>query len=144
NLSHARNHVLIAVARRQPLGVDIERVDRRIEIDDLSRRFFSLDEGDALAEVPESRRLAAFIRLWTCKEAVLKALGVGISFGLDKACFRLDAEGMPDGFSELAEIAGPPAEWHVALLEPASGFLGALAWRGPPRRLRTFLATPVA
>ena len=140
NLSHARNHVLIAFARKQPLGVDIERIDRRIEIEDLARRFFAAAEADALEALPEAARPAAFVRLWTCKEAVLKALGLGISFGLDKACFHLGADGIPSDLAELPAIAGRPADWQLVLLEPAPGFLGALAWRGPPRQIRTFLA----
>lgn len=140
NLSHAREHVLIAVARNQPLGVDLERVDRRIEIVDLARRYFARAEADALEALTDAARPAAFLRLWTCKEAVLKAIGEGLSFGLDRVAFTLTAEGMPIGPVAIATEAGPPDEWRVALLEPADGFLGALAWRGPPRHVRTFLA----
>jgi 4'-phosphopantetheinyl transferase len=144
NLSHARDHVLIAIARDQPLGVDLERVDRRIEIMDLARRFFARAEAAALEALPETARLAAFLRLWTCKEAILKAIGEGLSFGLDRVAFTVGADGLPNGPSEVAAEAGPREDWRVALLEPADGFLGALAWRGPPRRVRTFLASPDA
>jgi len=140
NLSHARDHVLIAVARNQPLGVDLERVDRRIEIVDLARRYFARTEADGLEALPEAERPAAFLRLWTCKEAVLKAIGEGLSFGLDRVAFTLGGDGMPVGLVALATEAGPRAEWRIALLEPAPGFLGALAWRGPSRHIRTFLA----
>ena len=142
NLSHAREHVLIAIARHQPIGVDLERIDRRIEIEDLARRFFAAAEADALEALPPEIRLAAFLRLWTCKEAVLKALGVGISFGLERVAFALDAAGTPVALCGLAEEAGSPADWRLALLEPAAGFLGALAWRGGPRRIRAFEADP--
>jgi 4'-phosphopantetheinyl transferase len=140
NLSHARDHVLIAIARNQPLGVDLERIDRQIEIEDLARRYFSGAEADALEALPVAIRLPAFLRLWTCKEAVLKALGVGLSFGLEKVSFQLDAAGMPVGISAIAPEAGPPEEWRLSLLEPAPGFLGAVAWQGQPRPIRTFLA----
>jgi 4'-phosphopantetheinyl transferase len=140
NLSHARDHVLIAIARKQPLGVDLERVDRRIEIEKLSRRYFSGAEADALEALPVAIRLPTFLRLWTCKEAVLKALGVGLSLGLEKVSFQLDAAGMPVGISAIAPEAGPPEDWRLSLLEPAPGFLGAVAWNGPPRHIRTFLA----
>lgn len=140
NLSHARDHVLIAIARKQPLGVDVERIDRQIKIEALARRYFSGAEADALEALPVAIRLPTFLRLWTCKEAVLKALGVGLSFGLEKVSFRFDDAGMPVGISEIAPEAGPAADWRLCLLEPAPGFLGALAWRGAPRRIRTFLA----
>ena len=140
NLSHARDHVLIAIARNQPLGVDLERIDRKIEIEDIARRYFSSAEADAIEALPVAIRLAAFLRLWTCKEAVLKALGVGLSFGLEKVSFQLDAAGIPVGISAIAPEAGPREDWRLSLLEPAPGFLGAIAWRGAARQVHTFLA----
>ena len=62
NLTHAREQVLIAVAREQPLGIDLERVDREIEIDDIARRYFSAAEADAIEALPgaaSSRRFFA-------------------------------------------------------------------------------------
>lgn len=140
NLSHARNHVLLAFARNQPLGVDLERIDRRLALEDLARRFFAPEEADALDRLSDDERLPAFLRLWTCKEAVLKAIGAGLSFGLERVVFGLGADGIPTGVTGLASEAGAPAEWSVSLLEPAPGFLGAAAWRGSPRTIRAFLA----
>jgi 4'-phosphopantetheinyl transferase len=141
NLSHARDHALIGFARGQPLGVDLERVDRKLDAHDLARRFFSKREADALDALGQRERASAFLRLWTCKEAVLKALGAGISFGLDRVAFDLDEAGRPTELAELAPEAGEAAEWRISLLEPATGFLGAIAWHGAPRPVRTFLAS---
>jgi 4'-phosphopantetheinyl transferase len=141
NLSHARDHVLIAFARGQPLGVDIERIDRNIDIEGLARRFYATAEADALGALHEPLRAEAFVRLWTCKEAVLKALGEGLAFGLDRVAFGLDGAGVPTRLAALATEAGDPDAWQLALLEPAPGFLGALAWRGGPRTIRAFVAT---
>lgn len=140
NLSHARDHALIAIAREQPLGVDLERIDRKLDAQDLARRFFSQREADALEALPEALRAIAFLRLWTCKEAVLKALGAGISFGLDRVAFDLDATGHPAAIAEVAPEAGEAAGWRVSLLEPTPGFVGALAWHGAPRQIRMFVA----
>lgn len=140
NLSHARDHALIAVARGQAVGVDLERIDRKLDAHDLARRFFSKREADALDAMPEAARAIAFLRLWTCKEAVLKALGAGISFGLDRVSFDLDAGGSPAALGEVDAEAGEAADWQVSLLEPVAGFLGALAWHGAPRQIRTFAA----
>jgi 4'-phosphopantetheinyl transferase len=141
NLSHARDHVLIAIARGQPLGVDIERIDRDVDVGGLSRRFFAVAEADALDALPETLRAEAFVRLWTCKEAVLKALGEGLAFGLDRVALALDGAGVPAELAALATEAGLSDAWQLALLEPAPGFLGALAWRGGPRTIRAFVAT---
>jgi 4'-phosphopantetheinyl transferase len=142
NLTHAREQVLIAVAREQPVGIDLERIDREIEIDDIARRYFSPGEADAIEALPPARKLAAFLRLWTCKEAVLKALGEGISFGLDRVTFALDDDGMPSHVASIAAEAGPPDRWQLARIDPTPGYLGALAWRGANRRIRTFLHVP--
>lgn len=140
NLSHAGHLALIAIARAQPLGVDLEGAERAIRVEALARRFFAKPEADALDALPAERRPEAFLRLWTCKEAVLKALGVGISFGLDRVAFSLDAAGMPAAIAALDGEAGRPEEWRIVLLDPAPEFLGALAWHGPPRRVRLFRA----
>jgi 4'-phosphopantetheinyl transferase len=142
NLTHAREQVLIAVAREQAVGIDLERVDLEIEIDDIARRYFSAAEADAIEALAPERKLAAFLRLWTCKEAVLKALGEGISFGLDRVAFALDADGMPAEVAAVASEAGRPDEWRLARIDPAPGYLGALAWRGGERRVRTFTVVP--
>ena len=144
NLSHARDHVLLAFARNQPVGVDIERIDRRLALDDLARRFFSVAEADALDRLGEVERLPAFLRLWTCKEAVLKAIGQGLSFGLDRVVLALESDGIPTGLLHVADEAGPREQWRLCLLEPASGFIGALAWHGAARQVRTFIAPSVA
>jgi 4'-phosphopantetheinyl transferase len=138
NLSHARNHVLLAFARNQPLGVDLERLDREHAVEDLARRFFAPMEADALQRLPPSHQLPAFLRLWTCKEAVLKAIGAGLSFGLSRVAFELSGDGVPTALAQLAPEAGAPPEWCVTPLEPAPGFTGALAWKGPPRKVRAF------
>src|SRR6185312_10744716 len=130
----------IAIARGQPVGVDLERIDRVLDAGNLARRFFSKREAAALDALPEPERATAFLRLWTCKEAVLKALGAGISFGLDRVAFDLDPDGSPAALAEAAPEAGDASGWQVSLLEPAEGFLGALAWHGAPRQIRTFSA----
>jgi 4'-phosphopantetheinyl transferase len=136
NLSHAGPHVLLAFARRQPLGIDVERGERRLAVDELAGRFFTANEADALAHLPAAARTAAFLALWTHKEAVLKALGAGLSFGLDRLEFAVDAHGRIAGLRAIAPEAGACADWRLLALAPTPGLLGALAWRGPPRTVR--------
>lgn len=138
NLSHAGRHVLLAFAHGQALGVDLERDERRLSLIEIARRFFAADEADALEGLPITARLPCFLQLWTRKEAVLKALGQGLNFGLDRLAFVIDEHGGVGELRCIAAEAGAVAEWRLRMLMPAPGLVGALAWRGPMRSLQTF------
>ncbi|MGA8278404.1 MAG: 4'-phosphopantetheinyl transferase superfamily protein [Rhodanobacteraceae bacterium] len=136
NVSHSGRCALLAFARGQPLGVDLECLDRRQRFEDIAERYFAPDEARDLARLPSDRHPAAFLGLWTCKEAVVKALGVGLGFGLDRLRFRLDADGRPESLESIAADGGSVADWRILSLAPAPALLGALAWHGPPRHVR--------
>lgn len=75
NTSHSHNYFLIALGP-MPLGVDIERIDPSVEALAIARRFFTADEAETLHRAADP--LAAFYRLWTSKEALIKAQGLTI------------------------------------------------------------------
>jgi len=142
NLSHAGRDVLFAFARGQAVGIDLERSDRRLSIEGIARRFFAPAEAEALERLDESARYDAFLHLWTAKEAVLKALGEGLQFGLGRLEFRIGADATVDALQRIEGDVGGPAEWQLRRLLPWRGLVGALAWRGPDRAVRAFtLAT---
>ncbi|AKA18306.1 4'-phosphopantetheinyl transferase superfamily protein [Aeromonas hydrophila] len=87
NLSHSGDWLAIALCAAGPLGVDIEMGQRRRQILPLARRFYAQSEYEWLLALPEAEQESAFYRLWSRKEAVLKAHGAGIAAGLDKVCF---------------------------------------------------------
>ena len=138
NLSHAGPDLLLAFARTQTLGVDLERRDRRASIAGIAGRFFAPREARALAALPPARQRDAFLRLWTHKEAVLKAIGYGLQFGLHRVGFSLDPNDQVDALMEAAEELGAPSQWCLRRLDPGPGLLGALAGRGAERRVRAF------
>ncbi|MEP6881786.1 MAG: 4'-phosphopantetheinyl transferase superfamily protein, partial [Dokdonella sp.] len=136
----------LAFCRDQELGVDVERgsMRRSRSAHELATRFFASDEALALAGLPDTQRERAFLHLWTCKEAVLKAIGHGLSFGLDRLRFALDDNGEPHALVSIADEAGSASEWQIHRFDPGSGHVGSLAWRGTPRTIRTFLLQPTA
>ena len=74
NLSHSGNFVMLAMSDT-PVGCDIERLHKAI----LSPHVFHPQELSLLLSLPEGdTRNQAFLRLWTAKEAFLKAIGTGI------------------------------------------------------------------
>jgi 4'-phosphopantetheinyl transferase len=82
NLSHADGLVVCALANGVRLGVDVERQDRRGDWRGLARRWLAAEEQAWLARQTEQERACAFLRLWTLKEAYVKALGLGLSASL--------------------------------------------------------------
>lgn len=142
NLSHAGPHLLLAFARGQALGIDLERRDRRLSIEGIAGRFFAPREAQALAGLPPAQQREAFLRLWTRKEAVLKAIGRGLGFGLDRVEFALDQAHEVGALVRVAREAGAASEWIVRRVDPGPDLFGALAWRGAQRRVCTFTWAP--
>lgn len=83
NLSHSGDHVLIALARDRAVGVDVERWNGDGDFDEIAKTCFSGAERAELRTLAPNRRDAGFYAGWTRKEAYVKALGVGITAGLD-------------------------------------------------------------
>lgn len=138
NLSHAGAHVLLAFARGQALGIDLEHGERRVSLPEVARRFFAPAEARALERLPLERRQRAFLDVWTRKEAVLKALGAGLQFGLARVEFSVEQDGAVGALTHIAPEGGRAADWRLCPLQPAPCLIGALAWRGPARSVRTF------
>lgn len=80
NLSHAGSYAA-AVFGKKELGIDIERKDRGNLR--LASRFFAKKEQGYLQEISgEKRKKEEAVRLWTRKESFVKAIGAGLSFGI--------------------------------------------------------------
>ncbi|OYU48819.1 MAG: hypothetical protein CFE31_10305 [Rhizobiales bacterium PAR1] len=75
SLSAREGHSLIGIAR-EPIGVDFERA---IRVEAFPWNVMRPEEAAALRALPESQQSDAFLSFWTCKEAILKALGSGFS-----------------------------------------------------------------
>ena len=132
NWSHSGDYALIAVARGIAPGIDLERRRPQPRALPLARRFFDSDEAESLAALPEEARAAAFLELWTAKEAVLKAHGHGISYGLQ----RLRILSTPEQLRLVRFDGEDTAAWQLQRLAVAPSLIGALAWRGPPRSIK--------
>lgn len=123
--SHSGDGLLIALAEDARIGVDLERQHARPRSLAVAERYFTPAETAWLAAHPQ--RDLAFLRLWCAKEAVLKAHGHGIAFGLERLRFEDQADGLR--LVECDPRLGEPELWTLQELTPAPGYLGALAWR---------------
>jgi len=75
SLSHSNNSFLLGVNRYQEIGIDLEGNVLPNEIDSLAEYAFSPDERILLNQFPGT---ASFLKIWTLKEAYLKATGIGM------------------------------------------------------------------
>ncbi|HEU4670291.1 MAG TPA: 4'-phosphopantetheinyl transferase superfamily protein [Dyella sp.] len=132
NWTHSGDRALVAVARTVQPGIDLEhRARRRRDVLALARRFFAVSEAEAIEHCGEASRPLQFLRLWTCKEALLKAQGRGLAFGMERVAVALDHDR-----PELVAFDGESlADWQLHELIRDEGWVAALAWRGPALRV---------
>ena len=80
NYSHTRGAVLLGITDKGSIGVDIERIDRRIPYN-IGKKVFSIKELEYI-ERPETGKELRFLECWTRKEAYTKMKGHGLSVRL--------------------------------------------------------------
>ncbi len=88
NVSHSGEWALIAVAHT-PVGVDVEVFNERISYRAIASQILSQREQIEWERLSGADRESATLQLWVCKEALLKAMGLGIAEGLKQVTFPL-------------------------------------------------------
>ncbi|MDO4709776.1 MAG: 4'-phosphopantetheinyl transferase superfamily protein [Pseudomonadota bacterium] len=127
NWSHSGEKLLVACGKDLMVGCDLEYIRPRPNALKLARRFFHPQETDWLASLPQTEREIAFLHLWCAKEAILKAHGHGLSFGLEKLCLSLAPTGLV--ITECHPQLGKPQDWQLSSFSPEPGYWAVLAWR---------------
>ncbi len=124
NVTHTDGLALIALARRA-IGIDVERVRPMANQEGLVVRFFSRVEQEAYLSLEPAKQSAGFFRGWTCKEALIKAVGLSVAY-LD----TFDVELNPDKEARLLAARNPGLmgmKWSLTAVEPADGYAAAVA-----------------
>ena len=130
NVSHSGKHGLIALASEGRLGVDVEERAARRDFDRLIEAAFGPNEQAALKSERARGEFRLFYKFWTIKEALIKALGTGLSFDPAKfeapAAMRQGAETALYHFSQI-----PMIQWRVNDLS-RDDFAAAIAYETKP------------
>jgi 4'-phosphopantetheinyl transferase len=125
NISHTRGAIACAMTLDHDIGVDIEDVGRRGRLMEIAHAYFAPDELVILRRAPPAAQREVFFRLWTLKEAYIKAHGDGLSLPLDRFAFTLSppviafASGFPDD----------PALWQFSTVNPTPTHILSVAVR---------------
>ena len=111
NVSHSGSLALIGLTRIGAIGVDIQTARAPRTARGLARRCFHRVEARTLCSLPPPLQADAFLRCWTVKEAVVKALGVGLAERLDRVVVEAD----PRVPLRLREVPGQvrASRWSV-------------------------------
>ncbi|NUT15300.1 MAG: 4'-phosphopantetheinyl transferase superfamily protein [Cupriavidus sp.] len=131
SVSHTDGLALLAFARDCRLGVDVERraggpdLAEVANVPGFGRGIFSAQEARVLARArPASAD--AFLGIWTRKEALLKALGTGLS--ADPTAFTTEDDWRRGAGHWRASRDGiPMSGWTCLDLDAGAGFRAALA-----------------
>ena len=103
NVSHSGPWWGLAVSCEMPVGLDLELSARRIKSPvSLAERFFDAETVAYLKGLDDEQALAqAFLRHWTAREAVVKAMGLGLARGLNGLALS----------AEESQVSLVPADW---------------------------------
>jgi 4'-phosphopantetheinyl transferase len=130
NLSYSEDWALIAVAPGFPVGIDVEHVRPELATDDTIRLVFSTAEQAAISGLSGERRVKAFFKGWTSKEAYIKGLGDGLLIPLQEFEVSVD----PGRPAELLRPYHAADQWPWSLhdLETPPGYIAMLAVASKP------------
>ena len=127
SLSHSGKRALLAITRGIDVGIDIERIRGDVDVRRLAERFFTPIEARQLPEHGDQARCDEFFRTWARKEALIKALGLGVPSALQRfSVLRQDAGRLvaePAGGDGDSALAG----WTIADLQSPDGYAAAIA-----------------
>ena len=137
NLSHAGEVALIGITKNHQIGIDVEIINRKVEVERVAQHFFAKGEIERLMALPEAQRYEAFFNCWTRKEAFIKATGDGLSFPLDQ--FEVTLK--PNKKAELLVTYFDKKErdeWSLFDLKIKDGYKAALAAKGKIEKIKYY------
>ncbi len=129
NLSNSENICIFAFTKDGDLGVDIEKIHDMSDMGRIVESFFSPLENKKFCSLPECSRKKTFFNYWTRKEALLKAMGVGLSFPLDIFDVLFDEDDTSQ-VSITTRNQNAETEWTLRDIDIFEGFTSTLALEG--------------
>lgn len=120
NIAHSGDFLAIAISQHNPVGVDVEVIASKNDLDSLAKHCFSAMESEEYLALENNLRSLAFFRGWARKEAYIKALGTGLSKPLGSFSVNLWSEKLPQSIDETDPhmIKDQWQLWPIFMLEP--------------------------
>jgi 4'-phosphopantetheinyl transferase len=122
NVSHSADMVCYAFTLKDAIGIDIEYHKKKLDYLNIAKRFFSPSEVNQLIQQPERHQISFFYKLWTCKEAYIKALGQGLFLALDQFSIQF----LPSN-KILIEAPYRTGDWELKIFNMNYDYAAAIA-----------------
>jgi|GEM_PF-959810 Phosphopantetheinyl transferase len=129
NISHSEDIMVAAVAKCREVGIDVEKIKELNDPEGMARVAFTEEEKASFCSKPEELKKWHFLRLWTRKEALLKAMGIGFASQSNQA--GITREGTSEEFSvNTRTICCDGCYWRICDIEiEDSGYYAALCYK---------------
>ncbi|OGT45838.1 MAG: hypothetical protein A3E83_00480 [Gammaproteobacteria bacterium RIFCSPHIGHO2_12_FULL_41_20] len=125
NLAHSHEMAVFAFTKHHAIGIDIEKIEQKNHLT-LAKRFFSDEEYQYLSQLPHSEHTHCFYTIWARKEALIKAIGKGLSISLSS--FSTVSIDTP-------KILIENQLWHVQDIPIHSNYAAAIAMPEKPYKI---------
>ncbi len=124
NMSYSGEIIIVGVCLQNDIGVDIEKVRKINNIKNIAAENFSLQELKLLNS--KFDKTNTFFKIWTRKEAFIKAYGNGIYYPLKSFCVDINSSG---GYEHLAfsENSSESGLWRTSELDIVEGYIASMA-----------------
>ena len=120
SLSHSGNLFTLAISQQKRVGVDIEYIKRKINLQNMSMHFLNAKEKKTLETCVKTQKKRVFYEYWTKKEALIKATGekdfkkinIPLNLGTDVV--------------DINDSKGNPSSWVISPLNTSRDYVGTL------------------
>lgn len=141
NISHSNEYALYGFSYHTAIGVDIEYWRERKYFDGIIDANFSQKEQAIYHSLDDELKTASFYQGWTCNEAYIKAIGMGLSFPLSDFTVEMDPT-KPAKLLHTIPRTDVKTDWHIQKIPCPDDYSAALAIEKPCEDLRLYLLNP--
>ena len=139
NLSHSAELMACTVTHAGAVGVDVEALAVDHGMLEVADHYFSASEVASLKDLDSAEQQHLFCKIWTLKEAYIKARGEGLALALDSFSFECSEPGV----IRLSEGGAYRNDWQFWSLQPVDGQMIAIAAHSTNASLRVFSGVPL-
>lgn len=126
NLTHTSGMSACVVTLKKLCGIDAEHIHRKNDLKSVAQRMFADEE---VAQLKDDTINQQFYRLWTLREAYVKALGTGLAGSSKKFYFDIDRGDFCVRLNRQNSSYDKDEDWHFRLYEPTPDHVLAVGYQ---------------